>query len=129
MTTTRIFVYGAMTEGMVHFSKIQNFVASSASAYVRGSAYRLKVGFPALSRDGEDLIPGQLLDIQGSDLLLGLLDEFYGFNRLDPEKSLYCREEVNVYLQESGESTRAFVYFLNPINYFQLYKNNKYQCR
>ena len=114
MTTTRIFVYGAMTEGMVHFSKIQNFVASSASAFVRGSAYRLKVGFPALSRDGEDLVPGQLLELQSSDLLMALMDEFYGFNRLEPAKSLYCREEVNVYLQGSSESTRAWVYFLNP---------------
>jgi gamma-glutamylcyclotransferase (GGCT)/AIG2-like uncharacterized protein YtfP len=99
---------------MVHFSKISNFVVSSASAFVRGSAYRLKVGFPALSREGEDLVPGQLMELQASDLLMGLLDEFYGFNRQDPEKSLYCREEVNVYIQGTAESVKAWVYFLNP---------------
>ncbi|MNJ93425.1 AIG2-like family protein [compost metagenome] len=114
MTTTRFFVYGSMSEGMVHFSKIQNFIESSCEAQIKATAYRLKVGFPALSREGEDLVSGHLVEIRGSDLLVGLLDEFYGFNRQDPEKSLYSREEASVYIPGQAQSVTAWVYFLNP---------------
>lgn len=115
MTTTRFFVYGSFCEGMVHFSKIQNFVESSVFARVKATAYRLKVGFPALVKGGGDLVPGQLVEMKGSELLIGLLDEFYGFNRMDPEKSLYTREEVDVYPEGSSTSVKAWVYFLSPL--------------
>lgn len=115
MTTTRFFVYGSFCEGMVHFSKIQNFVESSVFARVKATAYRLKVGFPALVKSGGDLVPGQLVEMRGSELLIGLLDEFYGFNRMDPEKSLYTREEVDVYPEGSSTSVKAWVYFLSPL--------------
>jgi len=115
VTTTRFFVYGSFCEGMVHFSKIQNFVESSVFARVKATAYRLKVGFPALVKGGGDLVPGQLVEMKGSELLIGLLDEFYGFNRMDPEKSLYTREEVDVYPEGSSISVKAWVYFLSPL--------------
>lgn len=114
MTTTRFFVYGSMTEGMVHFSRIQSFIESSVEATVKATAYRLKVGFPALSREGEDLVPGQLLEVRSSELLLSLLDEFFGFNRHDAEKSLYSREEAPVYVVGQEQPVMAWVYFLNP---------------
>lgn len=114
MTTTRFFVYGSLCEGMVHFSKIQNFIESSIFARIQGSAYRLKVGFPALLKEGRDLIPGQLVELKGSELLVGLLDEFFGFNRLEPEKSLYCRDEIEVYPEGATEPVKAWAYFLSP---------------
>lgn len=114
MTTTRFFVSGSMCEGMVHFTKIQNFIESAVNAQVQGTAYRLKVGFPALSREGSDFIGGQLVELRASDLLIGLLDEFYGFNRQDPEKSLYSREEVRVFVEGQAEPVMAWTYFLNP---------------
>jgi len=114
MTTTRFFVYGSMTEGMVHFSKIQDFILSSVNAAVMATAYRLKVGFPALSRGGSDVVPGQLVELKSSDLLVGLLDEFFGFNRHDIDKSLYSREEVQVLIEGSSEPVKAWAYFLNP---------------
>lgn len=115
MTTTRFFIYGSLTEGMIHFSKIQNFVESLAFARTKGTAYRLKVGFPALVKGGGDLVPGQLVELKGSELLKALLDEFYGYNPLDPDKSLYSRDEVNVYTEGSSEPVRAWTYFLNPL--------------
>lgn len=114
MTTTRFFVYGSLCEGMVHFAKIQNFIESSIFARIQGSAYRLKVGFPALIKEGRDLIPGQLVELKGSELLVGLLDEFFGFNRQDPEKSLYCRDEIEVYPEGATEPVKAWAYFLSP---------------
>ena len=114
MTATRFFVYGSLCEGMVHFAKIQNFIESSIFARIQGSAYRLKVGFPALLKEGRDLIPGQLVELKGSELLIGLLDEFFGFNRNDPEKSLYSRDEIEVYPEGATEPVKAWAYFLSP---------------
>lgn len=113
MTTTRFFVYGSLCEGMVHFSKIQNFIESSFPAHIRATAYRLKVGFPALVNTGADLVPGHLVELKSSDLLIALLDEFFGFNPLNPEKSLYHRQESLVSV-DGGGIEKAWAYFLNP---------------
>ena len=113
MTTTRFFVCGSMSEGMVHFTKIQNFIESSVSARIQAAAYRLKVGFPALLQ-GEGFVDGHLVEIRSTDLLINLLDEFYGYNAQFPEKSLYCRQETDVQIEGSSEMVKAWVYFLNP---------------
>jgi gamma-glutamylcyclotransferase (GGCT)/AIG2-like uncharacterized protein YtfP len=113
MTTTRFFVYGSLCEGMVHFSKIQNFIESSIPAQLRGTAYRLKVGFPAIVNAGTDIIPGFLVDLKSTDFLINLLDEFFGYNPTDPAKSLYHRQESIVSI-DGGGLEKAWVYFLNP---------------
>lgn len=115
MTTTRFFVYGSFCEGMVHFSKIKNFMHSCVVAQVKAQAYRLRVGFPVMIKGGNDLVPGQLVELKNSDLLVGLLDEFFGFSRLDPDKGLYTREEVEVLPQGEAHPVKAWVYFLNPL--------------
>lgn len=112
MTATRFFVYGSMCEGMVHFAKIKDFVLSSVPASIKATAYRLKVGFPALLKDERDQVAGHLVELKSSDLLQHLLDEFFGFNKLDPEKSLYSREKTLV--EVDGRIEEAWVYFLNP---------------
>lgn len=111
--TLRFFVYGSMTEGMVHFSRISNFIESLKPARIEGSAWRLKVGFPALMEDGLDRIDGQFVELRGGDLLLALLDEFHGYNSLDPVKSLYLRRSRMV--DTAGGQEEAWVYFLNPL--------------
>lgn len=111
--TNRVFVYGSMTEGMVHFGKIQNAIASAQEAEICGAAYRLKVGYPIILKEGQDWVPGQMVELKSPDLMLGLLDEFYGFSSLDPQKSLHFREKVQVKLG-NGEAAECWVYFLNP---------------
>lgn len=113
MTATRFFVYGSLCTGMVHFSKIQAFIESSEPAQIRATAYRLKVGFPVLLQQGHDQVPGFFVELKSSDLLVGLLDEFYGFNALNTDKSLYLREQVTVYFDD-GRTAQAATYFLNP---------------
>lgn len=110
--TTRFFVYGSMSEGMVHWSKISEMIESSCPATLQASAYRLKVGFPALVDEGQHLIRGQLVELRSSEILLSLLDEFHGFNRFDADRSLFHRKEVSVQTAEGAVS--AFAYFLNP---------------
>jgi gamma-glutamylcyclotransferase (GGCT)/AIG2-like uncharacterized protein YtfP len=115
MTEMRFFIYGSMSEGLVHFSKISDFISSSEEATIQSHAYRLKVGYPVLVEGGQDLIPGQLVTMRTlttSELLLSILDEFHGFQRLDEAKSLYIRREIIV--ETGGHQVQAWCYFLNP---------------
>lgn len=107
--TMRFFCYGAMSEGLVHWSKISQFIESTSPARLTAAAWRLRVGFPVLLKEGRDLVEGYVAEIKSSELLLSLLDEFHGFSRFDAEKSLYVREEM-----ELADGEKAWVYFLNP---------------
>ncbi len=103
-----LFVYGSMAEGMVHFEKVKNFIKSIRTATAYGTIYRLKVGYPVMVLTGQDLIQGNLLELNTSDILWHLLDEFYGCNRQDPCKSFYRRESAEVLVD--GEITPASLY-------------------
>lgn len=112
MSELSFFVYGSMSEGLVHFKKIEAFVVRSVPARVTGSAYRLKVGYPVVLEQGFDQIIGTLVTLNASDLLVNLLDQFHGFSHMDPSKSLYLRKEAIVSTEVGHQ--RAHVYFLNP---------------
>lgn len=112
MATERLFVYGSMSEGMVHFSRIQNFISHMEVAAIRASAYRLKVGYPVILEEGEDHVPGQLLTVDAPDLLFNLLDEFHGISTQDAKQSLHYKKEVVAF--KADEEISAKVYFLNP---------------
>ena len=111
--TNQVFVYGSMTEGMIHYGKIQAAVASSQRGQACGAAYKLKVGYPVLVREGSSLIPGQVIELRSPDFMLALLDEFYGCSALEPLKGLHTRELSHIKLG-SGERLEAWVYYLNP---------------
>lgn len=115
MTEMKFFVYGSMSEGLVHFRKIQDFVIDKYSAKIQGTAYRLKVGFPVVLNEGRDDIPGQIVLLKASDLLINLLDEFHGYNKQDEANSLYFRREIHVQRTDGSEEL-AWVYFLNSKN-------------
>ena len=115
MTEMRFFIYGSMTEGLVHFNKIQEFIQDTVPGAIPATAYRLKVGFPVLTEDKTTPIRGTLARIKESsagEFLLNLMDEFHGFNRHDESKSLYFRRSVMVQTQLGG--VLAWCYFLNP---------------
>ncbi|HEX4923037.1 MAG TPA: hypothetical protein VFV50_03090, partial [Bdellovibrionales bacterium] len=46
MAEDTLFVYGSLTQGMVHYSRIANYIESQLPATARGTVYRLEVGFP-----------------------------------------------------------------------------------
>jgi gamma-glutamylcyclotransferase (GGCT)/AIG2-like uncharacterized protein YtfP len=112
MTEMKFFVYGSMSEGLVHFNKIQDFVIDSQPATVQGSVYRLKVGYPVLLAEGSDQVPGLLVQLKASELLINLMDEFHGVNKLEEAQSLYFRKELQVRTARGTES--AWVFVLNP---------------
>jgi len=107
-----LFVYGSMAEGMVHFEKIKSFIKSIVIGKTRGSIYRLKIGYPVMVSEGQDLIQGNLLDLNTSELLWHLLDEFYGCNSQDPSKSFYHRAKADVWVD--GDIKTASIYLTIP---------------
>lgn len=110
-----IFVYGALAHGNIHFSKFFKEEQITSGVYIKGSAYRLEVGYSAVSlQAGDDSIEGELITCPKSDLLLSLLDEFQGFSFKTPEKSLFLRMETDVYLDDDT-TKKAYVYSLNPL--------------
>ncbi len=113
-TSPRVFVYGSFCEGMVHYAKISRFLEDIRPARVRGSAYRLEVGYPVYLQQGEDWVPGQSVRVRAPDVLFPILDEWNGFSPLRPEKSLFLKVEVEVTLVDSGHVEKAFTYALNP---------------
>lgn len=112
MNELKLFAYGSMSEGMVHFKRIQDFVVSKKLGSTKGALYRLKVGFPVYSLEGADRIQGQVVTLANSEILLALLDQFYGFNQMDPKKSLHLREKIFVDTADGVET--AWVYCINP---------------
>lgn len=122
MSNHLLFVYGSMAEGMIHFQKLKDFIISTKPAKAMGTAYRLKIGFPAMVLAGQDSIHGNLVELKASEMLWHLLDEFYGYNSQEPNKSFYLRErlEVIVESEEGSESNSAnttlsaYVYVLPP---------------
>lgn len=113
MTATRLFVYGSLFQGQVHFKLIESYLENTATASINGTAYRLKVGYPVVLNQGDDVVPGQLVDLKASDMALRMMDEFHGCNPMDPEKSLYHRNPIEVSCSD-GVKTQAWCYFLNP---------------
>lgn len=80
---------------------------------VYGSAYRLPVGYPVITKEGNDMIRGHLVELKSSDLLIQLLDQFYGYNIQDPSKSLYVRESIMVFPENEMSSVQAETYIGN----------------
>lgn len=113
MTEMKFFIYGSMSEGLVHFQKIEDFITGSVPAKIRGSVYRLKVGYPVVLETGADLVPGQLMGLKASELLINLLDEFHAFDRQNESRSLFFRREIEVFLDD-GTKVLAWTYLLNP---------------
>jgi gamma-glutamylcyclotransferase (GGCT)/AIG2-like uncharacterized protein YtfP len=129
MSSSLLFTYGSFSKGYVLHNRITDFVTNSWPAQVKGSVYRLKIGFPVFLNQGEDLVKGTLCEIEGPDVLFRILDEFHGFSTINPEKSLYWKADVTAQL-DSGEERQAQVYALNPSklpNTAQLIANGDWQ--
>ncbi len=120
-----LFVYGAFSKGMVLAHHLERYVAQRQPATARGLAFRLPVGYPALVLPSEidgtlpksgqlDHVPGELLKIQGPEVLFRLLDELNGFLPLNPQKSLFLKQRTLVETI-SGQLEECFVYALNPM--------------
>ena len=112
MAQEKFFFYGSLTNGLVHFDKIKNFVTDQVSARIQGTAYRLQVGYPVVLPVGHDVIEGSLMTLCDSDVLVQLLDQFHGVDFFDEKRSMHVRKQVPVKTASGDEI--AWVYFIHP---------------
>lgn len=109
----KLFLYGASAEGMIQYSRFSHYVQDLQPAETRGTVYRLKVGYPVLVEGGQDLVRGQVAQLQLSDIALELMDQLNGFHKLNQQDSLFWRKEIMITTQDQGIQ-RVWAYVLNP---------------
>jgi len=115
LVMNRVFVCGSMSEGMIHFNKIESSIESICNATILAAAYQLPSGYPVALDGGSEAIPGHLVEVKSSEFIIPLLDQFFGYSEFEPQKSLHFRTQVQVQLNDNrAEPVLAWVYFLNP---------------
>ncbi len=110
----KVFVYGSMSQGMVHFDKIKHAVESVTPARLVAAAYQLPSGYPIIIKEGDDEVPGHVVELKSPDMMIPVLDEFFGAAALDPVKGLHIRESAVAVLECQNTTEDVWVYFLNP---------------
>ncbi|MFN8846403.1 MAG: gamma-glutamylcyclotransferase [Bdellovibrionales bacterium] len=110
----KVFVYGSMSQGMVHFDKIKHAVENVIPAKLIAAAYQLSSGYPIIIKEGMDEVPGHVVELKSPDMMIPVLDEFFGASRLDTSKGLHLRESAWATLVDQNEPVEVWVYFLNP---------------
>jgi hypothetical protein len=106
------FLYGIYAEGQKCFSRFKNLISHSRPAYVKGTMNKLTCGLPILSTPGEDMISGQLVQLDIPESYWAILDALNGYNASNLKKSFLVRENVEVIVME-GPTVSAQTYCLN----------------
>ena len=95
MTEILLYFDGAAADTQFQLKKIQDFIIAIEPTKLIGASQNT----------------GELVRLRFSTLLLELLDQFHGFNKQDPDKSLFIRQEVSV--ESNHQATRAWTYRIN----------------
>lgn len=114
----KIFVCGSMSEGMVHYNKVEPYVVEKAKVMALGQVHRLPVGYHVFTdhdlMEGDSTkIEGLLLTLDIPNVLVHILDEFHGVRPATPEKGLHLKKSIKVF-DSHGMIHEAIVYSFNP---------------
>jgi len=104
----KIFVYGTLMKGLQRARALSRsqFIAHATTT---GELYDLG-RFPALIA-GHEKVLGEVYEI--SEQILHRLDQIESYDPENPEKSLYIRKEIAVYLDSNSHPVTAEGYFYN----------------
>jgi gamma-glutamylcyclotransferase (GGCT)/AIG2-like uncharacterized protein YtfP len=111
----QVFVYGTLRKGDSRFGILAECECIAEEAHLLGFKMLHLGGFPGIvpSENGaEDQVRGEIYEVD--DALLAQLDRIEGYQKDDPESSLYLRQEVTPSFAE-GEG--EFQYFPNTWTY------------
>lgn len=97
----KLFIYGSLCEGMIHHGILRDSIVSCEPAKIKGSVYRLDVGYPVYLTDGDDCVKGYVVSLRPSEILASILDEFHGVNLRQPNRSIYERETAQALVGQS----------------------------
>lgn len=106
------FLYGIYAEGQKCHHRFKELIIQSRPAYAKGTLQKLTCGLPILSSQGDQVIPGQLVELNISENHWPILDALNGFNPLNLKKSFLVRETISVSVPESAP-VLAQTYTLN----------------
>ena len=109
----KLFIYGSLSEGMVYFGQIQNFIETMEKVDTKGAMYRLPVGYPVFSDEGEHSVGGHLVELKSNDTLWILLDDLHGVHKTQPEKGLHFKKMIQV-RKADGSIEECIAYVVNP---------------
>jgi gamma-glutamylcyclotransferase (GGCT)/AIG2-like uncharacterized protein YtfP len=110
----RVFVYGTLRKGSCHHQVLQKlhtrFIAYGS---VKGQLYDLGE-YPGARKGGSagDRVQGEVYLLPASGRALKVLDKFEGYNRTNPQGSLFRREKAVVNLV-NGDDLHAWIYWLH----------------
>jgi gamma-glutamylcyclotransferase (GGCT)/AIG2-like uncharacterized protein YtfP len=105
-----LFAYGSFSENQVHYSKFSQMIVNSEPSSVYGQVYRLRCGYPILSVEGSDQVPGHLFELEVPESFWSVMDQLLGVS--GEQESLWIRQTVSVDCANDGVLAQAYV--LNP---------------
>lgn len=112
MTSEKFFVCGSLSQGMVHYNRIAQFIVAEKPATALGSVFRSEVGYPIFMAEGAHKIAGLYIEVEMLDIMFKILDELHGYSLKSPEKSLHLRKQIEADVE--GEKVLVWAYSLNP---------------
>ncbi len=108
----KIFVYGTLLEGCRNYERfLKGHVFSIQPAFVKGSLYSIKYqDYPALI-DGDQMIHGEIMEID--EHLLPVLDQLEGYYGKNDPMNEYNKKIVPIYDKNECKMDCLPVYFYN----------------
>ncbi|MBN2644411.1 MAG: gamma-glutamylcyclotransferase [Desulfuromonadaceae bacterium] len=105
--TQLFFFYGSLMERYENFNRfIRKRVTSIAVGYCQGFLYYLPMGFPGLIQSENDcntLVAGEVMTFNDPLRVMRLLDRLEDFHPLKPEKSIYLRRKLALFLENPNQ--------------------------
>ena len=107
-----LFVYGTLLDGAAPaaMEAVCRRLRRCGPAVVFGTLYDLG-SYPGIVLEGDKLVSGEVVGVSSASMWLRL-DTYEGFDRANPERSLYRRERTRATLAD-GEAVDCWVYVYN----------------
>jgi gamma-glutamylcyclotransferase (GGCT)/AIG2-like uncharacterized protein YtfP len=124
---TQVFFYGTLMAGFERRQRsgIDDRLTYLGRGWVQGKLYDLGL-YPAAVPSSDGRIWGELYETDDPEPVLAALDDMEGYDRDNPDRSLYQRNLVSVTLPE-GPPVDAWVYFYNaPLGHAQRIPSGDY---
>ena len=111
--TDLVFFYGTLMSGFQRpgRARLDRVLTPVGRGWIQAALFDLGI-YPAAIPASDSRVWGEIHRMLDPESVLSTLDEIEGFSILEPDKSLYIREEIPV-MFEDGRVENAWVYFYN----------------
>jgi len=111
--TNLVFFYGTLMSGFRRpgRTRLDQALKPLGRAWISAALFDLGI-YPAATPASDGRVWGEVHEMTAPEPVLLTLDEIEGYNRKEPEASLYRRVETPITF-EDGQTGSAWVYFYN----------------